>query len=85
MHPYQTEQALAAALARREKDTARQLVRECGGPGVQVYLSPGTRGAACVPSTRFRADGSLIIRLLQAAHLSQAAAVEGNGTAFPLE
>ena len=31
MHPYQTEQALAAALARREADAAEQLVREYGG------------------------------------------------------
>lgn len=84
MHPYQTEQALAAALARREEDATEQLARECGGPGVQVYLSPGTQGAACVPSTRFQADGSLIIRLLQAVDLSQVTAVEVNGTAFAL-
>lgn len=31
MHPYQTEQALAAALARRQEDAAEQLVREYGG------------------------------------------------------
>lgn len=85
MHPYQTEQALAAALARREEDAAEQLARECGGPGVQVYLSPGTQGAACVPSTRFQAQDSLIIQLLQAQDMEQITAVEVNGTAFPLE
>ena len=31
MHPYQPEQALAAALARRQEDAAEQLVREYGG------------------------------------------------------
>ena len=43
------------------------------------------QGTAGVPSTRFQADGSLIIRLLQAVDLSQVTAVEVNGTAFPLE
>ena len=42
------------------------------------------QGTAGVPSTRFQADGSLIIRLLQAVDLSQVTAVEVNGTAFAL-
>lgn len=62
---------------------------------VALCLQDGTRlpilsqwdieqGAAGVPGRRFQADGSLVLQLLQAVDMAQIAAVEVNGTAFPL-